>query len=731
MNRLLAATLLAAALACKTGESTETSVPSASCTAADGACRVNSQCCTYACLNGFCARNSVQGGICRTSDDCDWTMTCLHYKCTTGAVCRNDNDVCSYDNECCSGNCTPSFVCLPNTAPTVSLGANRAIAFWAPYTLTATVTDPDVGDTHWYQWTLTAAPPGNTVAPSTNTYNSASLSFFPNVPGNYAFTVTVTDGTTGQRNRLTGTANVILQAVNDPPVVCAESDVTCVAGTPPATTTQSRNVLATLTGSVHDPTVGDATHPPPNVTCAWYATPPGGTESSVATFPSCPANPAYAFTPPIDLSSEGDWTFRLEASDGLTTVSDTRIVTVVNDAPVAEAGPARAVNLATGDLPGPTVSATATQTDRNGDTSFTYAWTFDPAAPGSARTNADLSGANTATVTFTPDVLGTYTLRVTICDRPGSCGSDTVTVDALKHVEDLGHPVSDAEWSAGSIFTVGADPANAGKGKLWIYSGATLSASYALDSIPRCVGVDPTGKMAVMGDDVWVRWIDLNVATPLPEAIGATFAVGDVAVSSTRHAVVFPATGSSYLRILDTSSKALDGTMYYGRWGTVDPNPLSATYGRLFVYDQYWSRLTEYTVQNPGTLNYVASNTSYSCTGPLWASTTGTHLVNGCAGVYSTALSFVKTLSGATALQHAHTASTSGELVALAPSSSTLLLYDSSFNPATTATQALPVWGFAGTPYPVTGKFAFVSADGATRWVIVEANGHTGIVKFP
>jgi hypothetical protein len=41
------------------------------------------------------------------------------------------------------------------------------------------------------------------------------------------------------------------------------------------------------------------------------------------------------------------------------------------------------------------------------------------------------------------------------------------------------------------------------------------------------------------------------------------------------------------------------------------------------------------------------------------------------------------------------------------------------------------VWGFDGVPYQAVGKFAFTSADGTTRWVIVEANGRTGLVTFP
>ncbi len=729
MNRSLAATLLLAALAaCKIGGSNETDPPNANCTTADGTCARHADCCSYACVNGFCERNLLTGGICRTSNDCDWTMTCIDYACTPGAVCRNVTDVCTYDNACCSGNCDPGGVCQANHPPTADLGANRAIAYWAPQTLTATASDPDVGDVLRYTWTLVSGPAGNTVPVSTSTGTVGSLSFFPDVDGPYTFTVTVTDGPSTQRYRLTATATVTLTAINDPPVVCAE--VPCAPA--PNTTTQSRNVQATLTGSVSDATVGDATHPRPNVSCKWYATPPSGTEAEVATFATCPAQPTYSFTPPFAQTSEGNWTFRLEATDGLSTVSDTRVIQVVNDPPVAEAGPMRTVNFAAGDASGPTVSATATQTDPNGDTSFTYTWTFDSVAPSSALTSADLVNAGTATVTFTPDRLTTtaaqYVLRVRICDRTSSCGEDTVAVEALKHVADLGHPVADAEWAAGRIFTVGANPAVAGQGKLWVYTGTTLDKEVSLATAPTSVGVDPLGRMVVAADDIWVRWVDVSVATPAPDAIAAPFAVGDVAVASSRCAVLFPSTGSSYLRVLDTSGAggSINPTTRYGRYGTVDPAG-----GHLFVYDQTSSDLGDYTVSNSCVLSTPVTQPTYTCAGRLWASQASGHVVNGCAEVYSTALAYVKTLSGATSLQHAHTASTTGELVALAPSSATLRLYGATFDPAATPTVELPRWGFSGTGYTPTAKFAFVSANGATRWVIVEANGHTGIVTFP
>ncbi len=713
---LLAAALLSPLAACEIGGGTEISPIPDNCSPAGNACAGHADCCSYGCELGSCVRNPLLGGACKTSDDCDWTMTCVSGACAAGAVCRELVDRCTYDNACCSGNCAglpAAGTCQPNRPPAVDLGPDRSVPYWASLTLTPTAADPD-GDTLVFGWTLVSGPAGHGLGPWTSSLRSPTV--FPDVPGPYLFRLVVTDGPSTQRNRLTVQDEVTITAVNDPPVVNAGADVP----------SQLRNVPVTLTGSVSDPN-GSASP----VTCAWRATPPGGAESVAQSFAPCPAAPAHVFTPPIG-GPEGVWTFRLEATDGMLTASDTRTVTVVNAPPVANAGPDRVGNLGSSGPPEVAtapVPATATATDANGDAAFEHLWTFDSVAPGSALVNGDLSGANGATVSFVPDRIGRYVLRVRICDRPASCGEDTVAVDVHRHILDLGHPVADAEWAAGRIFAVGADPAAPSQGRLWVYSGAVLERSLSLPTAPRQVGVDPTGRIVVVGDDVWVRWIDLGVASPSPSSLAAPYAIGDVAVASTRYAVLFPSTGTPTLRILDVQAAALDGTTRYGRYGTVDPSALPATGGHLFAWDTFWGDLTGYTVQNPGVLNPVRSSTSYSCTGRLWASQAGGHLFNSCGEVWAGAtLTFVKSL-GVSGLRHAHSASTSGELVVLDGSGASLRRFDAAFDPV--GTELLPAWGFSGTGHAATGSFAFVSSGGQTRWAIVTANGRTGLVTFP
>ncbi len=713
-RRLLLALLAASALAgCKLGESEERSPVSQSCSPVGNACARHADCCSFGCEMGSCARNPDLGGTCRTSDDCYWTMTCVNGACAAGAVCRNDTDVCSFDNDCCSGNCAAG-TCLPNHAPTVNLGADRSASFYTSVSLGGTVADQD-GDTLVYGWTLLSAPAGHGLGAWTS--GAANPSVLLDVPGAYNFRLVVTDGPPSQRNRLTAQDDVAILAVNDPPVVNAGADATL-----------SRSASLSVQGTVSDPNLGAAP-----VSCEWRQTPPGGAETTVATFATCPATPAYTFVSP-QAGPEGAWTFTLVASDGQNVSSDARTVTVVNDAPVLGALPARAGNLGPGETAGAPVPVTATATDPNQDTAFTWTWTFDQVAPGSALTNGDLVGASTPSVSFSPDVKGAgagsrYVLRIQVCDAAPACTEGTVGVDVYRHVKDLGHAVADAEWASGSIFAVGAYPASAGTGRLWVYAGGALQQSVDLATAPRQVGVDATGKLVVAGDDVFVRWVDLNVTTPVPEVLTAPYPIGDIAVSNVRYAVLLPSAGTPYLQILDVSAKALDPTTRYGRYATASPAGAAAT--DVFVVDDHFAYgdLTQYAVQNPGVLSLVRANTSYACAGRIWAAANGGHVFDACGDVHTTAaLAFTKSL-GATGLRHVHSAAATGEAVALDAAGTTLLRFNATFDP--NGTEVIPTWGFAGTGFQATGRFAFVSADGATRWVIVEANGHTGLVTFP
>ncbi|RMD63979.1 MAG: hypothetical protein D6826_03545, partial [Alphaproteobacteria bacterium] len=112
---------------------------------------------------------------------------------------------------------------------------------------------------------------------------------------------------------------------------------------------------------------------------------------------------------------EGLWLYRLPTSAGGTTPT--------NDAPIADAGSNKTVSVGTQVTLNGTASA-----DPDGD-SLSYAWEILTRPSGST---AGLNGAAASQASLTPDVAGTYTVRLTVSDGTLS-DSDTMTVTAVNN----------------------------------------------------------------------------------------------------------------------------------------------------------------------------------------------------------------------------------------------------------------------------------------------------------
>jgi hypothetical protein len=348
---------------------------------------------------------------------------------------------------------------------------------------------------------------------------------------------------------------VIVTAINTAPAVTA---------TAPASF--SRNVEFTVQGSVSDAD-GDP------LTCTWTVTPPGGSAQVRSGPASCSGAVSLPVTCGTTQADEGGWLVSLSASDGVNTTIAERTITCTNDAPLAEAGPARAVNIGKTPSETPAVATQGSATDVNLDTMFTWSWSVASAPTGSAVTGASLSGADTQSASFVPDVLGDYVLRLTACDRPLSCTSDDVTVTAYPYIRDLGHEVLDAEFVGGKIHMVGADPTTPGGGRLWVLDLATgIETSGPLATPASVIGVLASGAMAVVGDDAWLRVVALGGAAPaVTSSIASTFNVNDLAPVSAKHVLVFPKTTGTAIADLDTSNGSLVTRSLYATAGAADP----------------------------------------------------------------------------------------------------------------------------------------------------------------
>jgi hypothetical protein len=122
----------------------------------------------------------------------------------------------------------------------------------------------------------------------------------------------------------------------------------------------------------------------------------------------------------------GQYTVKLIVSDASSKSSEDSVtLTAVPSgatAPVANAGAAQSV------VVGSLVTLDGNNSSASSSTSLSYSWTLNTRPAGSA---AVLSGATSASPTFTADAAGTYALSLVVNDGKTSSGAATVTVTAL------------------------------------------------------------------------------------------------------------------------------------------------------------------------------------------------------------------------------------------------------------------------------------------------------------
>jgi hypothetical protein len=290
---------------------------------------------------------------------------------------QNDNDTVSISIE----NRPP----ISNAGPDQNVNKNQMV------TLNGTGSvDPD-GDVLTYVWNQTNGPPVVLTGADT-----ATPTFSSSVSGMYTFTLTVEDGWGGSSN---DTVNVTV--VNRDPTADAGPDQIV-----------PKKTVVTLDGTGSSDPDNDL------LNYAWTQT----------NGPAVVLTGADTYSPTFTPPTSGIYVFQLVVNDNDNgTSSDTVQVTATNTQPVADAGSDRTVRKKT------LVTLDGSSSfDLDGDV-LTYSWT-QTSGP-----SVTVTGANTATPSFTPPRSGNYTFQLTVDDNDGGIATDSVTVTATNTL-----PVADA-----------------------------------------------------------------------------------------------------------------------------------------------------------------------------------------------------------------------------------------------------------------------------------------------
>lgn len=400
-----------------------------------------------------------------------------------------------------------------NSPPVAGAGPDQSVLVGQLVTLDGSTSSDVDGDPLTYTWSLPTRPASS----AATLQNAASISpaFVADVPGTYVVQLVVNDGEFDS-----APDSVIVSTTNSAPTADAGADQTVVAG---------QTVVLDGQGS-SDPD-GDA------LWFRWMLTAsPAGSTAALAD----PSVPVISFV----VDRPGDYAVQLVVNDGQAdSAPDTVVISTINSAPVADAGPDQA------DVP--LDSPVALDGSGSGDADghgLTYAWSLIARPAGSAAT---LDRPASPTPTFSPDVVGDYVAQLIVNDGFVDSAPDTVRVSTvnLPPVADAGPdqrvPVASVVQLDGSA---SSDPEGSPLRFTWSFasrptgSGAALSAPSA--ARPTFVA-DVPGEYVVelrVGDGVRTSEPDtvLVMADPAAVTVEATDATatedGDTATFVLRRA---------------------------------------------------------------------------------------------------------------------------------------------------------------------------------------------------
>ncbi len=292
-----------------------------------------------------------------------------------------------------------------NSRPTANAGTNQNVNVGSMVMLSgANSTDPD-GDALTYSWSFTILP-GGSGATLTNP-TSVNPTFVADVQGQYTVQLIVNDGhNNSNTTTVTITTNTILA-----PAANAGTNQTVAHGT-----------QVTLNGSGTD-----YNNPPLPLTYSWsLICKPSNSTASLSS--NAIADPTFlADVPSTNTGTCNDnFVAQLIVNNGyLSSPPSTVTISSTPSLPIANPGSAQSVSVGT-----QVTLSGSLSSDSNGDAISSYSWSVTSAPSTSVITTASLTGANTVSPSFTPDVAGQYVLQLIVKDSYATSIPVTVTITA-------------------------------------------------------------------------------------------------------------------------------------------------------------------------------------------------------------------------------------------------------------------------------------------------------------
>jgi len=322
-----------------------------------------------------------------------------------------DNDGYSNLEEYQSGSNPNDSNSIPNQLPVSSAGQDQNAIVGTPVTLDGSGSYDPEGATITYLWSFKNVPPGSSVNDNSLSPNAsdAKPTFIPDLDGSYKLNLIVNDGS------INSTPDEVIITAKKPNVA------------PNANAGPDQNVLTGTTVYLNGNGSSDPDNGPMPLSYLWsfYGIPPAP-GSSLTNEDIMDKNKANAsFIPDVD----GMYTVRLTVSDGDRASNDDTVVisSTPNVPPNANAGSDITITLGQT----ATLNGSASNDPDNGPSPITYSWRFVTVPSGSQAGNEDIAGSNTVSASFTPDVVGTYVLELTVSDGL-DYGYDNVAVTLIK-----------------------------------------------------------------------------------------------------------------------------------------------------------------------------------------------------------------------------------------------------------------------------------------------------------